>query len=296
MKKNNLSKIKLNKTQKIRLLSSLLIVSLLFNLGFFVLGGNKEKSENPKSPISTDDSLKTTESKDAVSLGYQSLYPDLYASDLTFKFNSPKQRSVYLTFDDGPSKITPQLLDTLKAAGVKATFFVLYTDSEEGKALYKRIVDEGHSIGVHSTSHNYSNIYQSVEAFLADFEMTHRQIKEVTGVDTRLFRFPGGSINSYNMSNYQEIIAEMTRRGFIYYDWSVDSKDTSKNPNSDLVVASVVNGISGKYESNVLMHDAGAKTFNVDALPKIIKIIQDSSYDLLPLDSTVKPHHFNYPT
>lgn len=291
--------IKLKKTQKIKLLGALLLVSLLFNIGFFVVGGNnKDKIDEASSPSNTQNEtdIKTPENADAISIAYQSLYPELYADDLTFNFASKENRAVYLTFDDGPSKITPQILDTLKATGAKATFFVLYTDSEEGKALYKRIVDEGHAIGVHSTSHNYSAIYESVDAFLGDFEMTHKQIQEVTGVNTRLFRFPGGSINSYNMSNYQAIIAEMTRRGFIYYDWSVDSKDTSKKPTADLVVSSVVNGISGKHESNVLMHDAGAKTFNIDALPVLIKIIQDSAYDLLPLDPTVKPHHFNYTT
>ncbi|MGL4662877.1 MAG: polysaccharide deacetylase family protein [Culicoidibacterales bacterium] len=287
---------KKKKPKVIWVLSFLLIVSLLSNIGFLIancMNGKPEKVEQVEKQTSVE--AENTASKSSELIGYQNLYPDLYAKDLTFKFAPKQQKTVYLTFDDGPSKITPQLLDILKTLGVKATFFVLYSETEEGKAMYKRIVDEGHSIGVHSTTHDYDMVYQSVDTFLTDFEKTHRKIQEETGVNTRLFRFPGGSVNSYNMSNYQEIIAEMTRRGFIYYDWNVDSRDTSLNPTSNVVVSSVINGVSGKTNANVLMHDAGAKVFNIDALPKIVKALQADGYDILPLDSTVKPHHFNYP-
>lgn len=290
MKRSDVYKSKFDKTKKIWVLSFLLIVSLLSNIGLFIVTRHKEEVEIEK-PISEE--IITVTSK-AAPIPYQNLYPNLHADDLTFKFVAKQKKTVYLTFDDGPSKITPHLLDILKRSGVKATFFVLYSETEEGKAMYKRIVDEGHSIGIHSTTHDYEAIYQSVETFLADFEKTHRQIKAVTGVNTRLFRFPGGSVNAYNMSNYQEITAEMIRRGFIYYDWNVDSRDTSRNPNSDIVVSAVTHGVSGKTEANVLMHDAGAKSFNIDALPKIIKALQVSGYDMLPLDATIQPQHFNY--
>lgn len=285
--------------KKIGVLSFVLIVSLVINLIFFIVSIPKDRLEEAEHMEKNDKPISevalNVESKSGLSLPYQNLYPDLYAKDLTFKFVPKKQKTVYLTFDDGPSRITPQLLDTLKTLGVKATFFVLYAETEEMGVIYKRIVDEGHSIGVHSTTHDYNTIYQSVDTFLADFEKTHRKIQEVTGVSTRLFRFPGGSINVYNMSNYKEIIAEMIRRGFIYYDWNVDSGDTSRNPHSSSVVSAVINGVDGKTEANVLMHDAGAKAFNIDALPKIIKALQTRGYDILPLDVTVKPHHFSYP-
>lgn len=301
--RKNKNKTSRKKTIWIKVLSFLLMLSLLSNIGFLIINGMNGKSEPGVNQAENPKEVEKTISKEtgntpvasATSAAYQSLYPDLYAKDLTFQFEPKKPKAVYLTFDDGPSKITPQLLDILKTAGVKATFFVLYADTEEGIAMYKRIISEGHSIGVHSTTHDYNAIYQSVDAFLTDFEKTHRKIQEVTGVNTRLFRFPGGSINAYNMSNYQAIIAEMTRRGFIYHDWNVDSRDTSLKPNSNDVVASVINGVTGKNDANVLMHDAGAKDFNIDALPKIIKALQADGYNILALDSTVKPYHFNYP-
>lgn len=287
--------IKLNKTQKIRLLSCLLIISVLANIGMIVTGNSSGDNKNNNEEIKLQEgTTRNPENETEISIEYQNLYPELYAEDTSFNFKVPEYRTVYLTFDDGPSKITNQILDVLKEKGVKATFFVMYTESEEGKATYKRIVEEGHAIGVHTSSHDYNGIYQSVEAFLADFEKTHSQIKAVTGYDTRLFRFPGGSINAYNMSNYQQIIAEMTRRGYIFYDWTVDSRDTSKNPNKDIVLSSVVNGIAGKHESVVLMHDAAAKTYTLEALPEMIQIIKDSSYYIQPLSPSVKPPHFNY--
>ena len=101
--------------------------------------------------------------------------------------------------------------------------------SERGQEILRRIAEEGHTIGIHTDSHQYRSIYASVEAYLEDFEKVFRKVYEITGVKPEIFRFPGGSVNGYNGAIYQELIAEMMRRGFSYYDWNVSSADATGN-------------------------------------------------------------------
>ncbi|QHI72007.1 polysaccharide deacetylase family protein [Aminipila terrae] len=176
------------------------------------------------------------------SFDYQKLYPNLTIdNDFVYKEDLPK--SVYLTFDDGPSSLTPQILDILKEQGVQATFFINYSDSMESQALYKRMMDEGHTIGVHSTCHQYTTIYQSADAFLDDFAQTALMLEQVTGKKPELLRFPGGSINSYDRAVYQQIIAEMLRRGYTYYDWNVSADDATSTVTRDEIYNNVINGV-----------------------------------------------------
>ena len=162
--------------------------------------------------------------------GYQELYPDFYAPQ-TYSANSAPNKTAYLTFDDGPSGNTDIILQTLQEENVKATFFVVGTDNADNLARMRRIVQEGHTIGMHSYSHSYKKIYASVEAFLKDMYQVFNLIKDTTGVTPTCFRFPGGSINSYNKAVYKDIKAEMIRRGFVPYDWNVSSGDASTTKN-----------------------------------------------------------------
>lgn len=227
------------------------------------------------------------------SLDYQNQYPGLYV-DRKSSFDADIKNSVYLTFDDGPSALTPKILDELKKQDVKATFFVVYDDSPEAANLLKQIAEAGHTIGVHSTSHIYPLIYSSVDAFLKDFEKTSAWIESVTGIKPNLFRFPGGSINAYNYSTYEPIIAEMIRRGYVYYDWNVSSGDASGSYTSRTVVEGVVNGVKGKDKAIVLMHDKEGKKATLQALPMVIDQLKSSGYTLLPLNHDVKPVIFGY--
>jgi hypothetical protein len=107
-----------------------------------------------------------------------------------------RPKVAYLTFDDGPSKLTPMILDILKAKNVKATFFVIGKDDFQSNQLLIRMVREGHSIGVHSWSHKYQVIYQSEQSFMDDFNRLKDHIYQVTGVQPRICRFPGGLNNT----------------------------------------------------------------------------------------------------
>ena len=128
---------------------------------------------------------------------YRELYPDFYAPQ-DFCATERVENTVYLTFDDGPSARTDEILKTLAEKDVKATFFVVGQNDEANLQRMRDIVEQGHTIGMHTYSHDYEKIYASVEAYLEDMYQIFCQIKETTGVTPTVFRFPGGSINGYN--------------------------------------------------------------------------------------------------
>ena len=129
---------------------------------------------------------------------YQLLYPELYADIPDNIVYNDDMDYVYLTFDDGPSKYTRSILDYLEKYDIKGTFFVVPDGSEESNQRMRMIVEEGHTIGIHTATHEYNKIYESVEAYLEDFKIAYDRVYEATGVKCTLFRFPGGSINDYN--------------------------------------------------------------------------------------------------
>lgn len=201
--------------------------------------------------------------------------------------------TAYLTFDDGPSENTAQILDILKSYDVKATFFVTGNESEEAKELYKRIVDEGHTLGMHSYSHQYSEIYNSVESFANDEKKLRDLLYESTGVIPNLYRFPGGSSNLVSNIEMTEFIKYLNSQNITYFDWNVASGDaTSQNVDVDTLVNNVLNDVS-KYETSViLMHDATEKITSVEALSRIIESLQELGIEMRPLDQNVR--HIQY--
>ena len=225
---------------------------------------------------------------------YMDKYPDFYAPQ-PLSATKVETGAVYLTFDDGPSVNTEQLLNVLAENDVKATFFVVKKTDSASEARLKAIAEAGHTIAMHSASHNYNKIYASVDAFLADLYECFTWIKETTGVTPTMFRFPGGSINSYNHSTYQEITAEMIRRGFVPYDWNVSSGDATKNTvETDAIISNTLSGCSTTKYSVVLMHDGYYKTTTIEALPTVIAALKEQGRFFLPLDPEVKPTLFQY--
>lgn len=221
--------------------------------------------------------------------GYQALYPDFYAPQ-TYSATSSPDNTAYLTFDDGPSGNTDIILQTLQEENVKATFFVVGTDNADNLARMRRIVQEGHTIGMHSYSHSYKKIYASVEAFLKDMYQVFNLIKDTTGVTPTCFRFPGGSINSFNKAVYKDIKAEMIRRGFVPYDWNVSSGDASTTKYTpEQLTGYVLNGIGSKSRIIVLMHDSSSKENTAQAVRQIIIGIREKGFIFAPLDYQTKP-------
>ncbi len=181
----------------------------------------------------------------------------------------PGGKVIYLTFDDGPSQHTERLLAILEKYNAKATFFVCKTGYI---SLLPKIAEGGHSIGVHSVTHRYSQIYASKEAYFKDLYQMQDIIYDYTGIRTTLIRFPGGSSNTVSANYCKGIMTELVKsvkdQGFQYFDWSVTSGDAGGTTSTEKVYQNVINGCSGKRRPVVLQHDI--KGFSVDAVEKII--------------------------
>lgn len=223
-------------------------------------------------------------------ISYQTAYPDLYVEAPTEYHKT--EYTCYLTFDDGPSQVTAENLDLLLEKNVKATFFVTGANSEKNPELLNRMAAEGHTIGVHSYSHDYKKIYISVDAFLEDFYKMWKTVYDITGVKPTVFRFAGGSVNAYNDGIYQEIVAEMLRRGFTYYDWNVSSQDAASGISKAKVLSNVLEGVSSHTQPIVLMHDRADNTATASALGEMIDAIAAKGYKFAALDNSVLPPAF----
>ena len=198
--------------------------------------------------------------------------------------NKPKQNEsvIYLTFDDGPSlDITPHILDILKEENVKATFFILdYNNKKE--ELVKREAKEGHSIGLHGVSHNYKDIYGSLENGLNNFINLNNKVKESTGIDTKLIRFPGGSSNTvskFNPGIMTNLAVNLLEKGYKYYDWNVASGDSGDVKTKEAVYNNVTKGIRKNRNNIVLMHDFSGNTKTLNALRDIIRYGKNNGYN-----------------
>lgn len=200
---------------------------------------------------------------------------------------------VYLTFDDGPSSNTNRILDILDDYGVKATFFVTGKTDDESKAAMQRIVNEGHTIGMHSYSHDYSQIYSSPQAFAEDFTKIQNLIYDTTGVDCFYYRFPGGSSNRVSNTDMSEFIKYINSQGVTYFDWNVANGDaTSQAYTADDLIENVMSDVVKYKTSVVLMHDAADKEKTVESLPVLIENLQARGALILPIskDTTVIQH------
>ncbi len=201
-----------------------------------------------------------------------------------------KGKKVYLTFDDGPSANTNEILDILNSYGAKATFFVngkkesLYAD------YYQRIVDEGHTIAMHSYTHAYSEIYSSVDAFMADMVRLRDYIERLTGAVPDIYRFPGGSSNTITQIDILEFGRALAAEGIVYFDWNVSSNDASSVlKTAEEIYNSVISGVKKKDTPVVLMHDLQSKITTVEALPMILDYLLNNGYEVVALDSSVEP-------
>jgi peptidoglycan/xylan/chitin deacetylase (PgdA/CDA1 family) len=193
---------------------------------------------------------------------------------------------LYLTFDDGPSSNTNAILDILKQYDVRATFFVIGKTDEQSLQAYRRIVEEGHTLGMHSYSHSYQEIYGSEEQFAEDLTKLQEFLYEETGVWCRYYRFPGGSSNKVSTVEMQALIDYLDRQDIIYYDWNVGSGDAASGVlEAGSIVDNCLNGLAGKNSGIILMHDSAQKGVTVEALPLVIEaILATDNTVLLPID------------
>lgn len=199
--------------------------------------------------------------------------------------NKPVGGTIYLTFDDGPNEGTTNvILDVLKEEGVKATFFVT---SKGPDYLIKREYDEGHTVALHTSTHDYSYVYSSPENYFADLEAVHSRVLNITGYDSKIIRFPGGSSNTISRKYYNGIMSYLTKevqnRGYKYYDWNISSGDAGGAKTKEEVYSNVVNSLSRKRVNMVLMHDI--KSYTRDAIRDIIRYGKENGYSFSQIDN-----------
>ena len=203
----------------------------------------------------------------------------------------PEEKTIYLTFDDGPGPYTQELLDVLEQYGVRATFFVVDSDYRH---LMKNIIDGGHSIGIHSISHDYETVYADPDSYFSDLTGMQQIIYEQTGVWTTLMRFPGGGSNLISKRTCPGIMQTLTvavqNAGYQYFDWNVDSEDASAAHSVSAVFDNVIKGIQECETAMVLQHDI--HKYSVDAVEKIIQWGMENGYQFQAIrDTTPGFHH-----
>lgn len=190
-----------------------------------------------------------------------------------------EEKHAYLTFDDGPSDNTDKILDILKEKGVKATFFVVGKTDEKSKERYQRILEEGHSLGMHSYTHDYSYIYSSLDNYKEDLMKLQDYLYEVTGTRVRLYRFPGGSSNSVSKIPIQSCINYLDKKGIVYYDWNSSSEDAvSIGTSCDKLNENILKDALLYHNTVILMHDLHECTATVKGLGTLIDRLKKEGY------------------
>lgn len=189
-----------------------------------------------------------------------------------------EENVAYLTFDDGPDdKVTPQILDILKAENIKATFFVLGNMVEQNPQVLKRIFDEGHAIGNHSYNHVYSELYKSPYDFVEQFIKTDEIIKKNIGVRPLIIRAPGGAAGVFN-NDYWNMLDSC---GYVEYDWNICTEDaTASVPNASTQIKNVKKQMGNEPPRAlvILMHSKSGKEETAKALPQLIHMLRDFGY------------------
>lgn len=192
----------------------------------------------------------------------------------SFTYGETATKNIYLTFDDGPSNsVTEPVLDTLKEEGVKATFFVVSDRVHGREDILKRTAEEGHTIGVHSASHDYKKIYASDEALLKDIDTCAAAIKRVTGISPTVYRFPGGS------SLHKDKRELVKNHGYRVVEWNAVCGDEEiPNASKETLVKRALESAKGKKRVVLLLHDSASHKATANALGDIIRAFKNQGY------------------
>ena len=211
--------------------------------------------------------------------------------DLTKQLKEKKV--AYLTFDDGPSFLTKEVVEILKKENIQATFFLIGSQiMEEEEELLKRMVEDGHLLGIHTYTHKSNEIYRSADSYIEDAKKTAERIYEVTGEWPKIYRFPWGSKNCYVSSICDAIIEKMEKEGYEYFDWNVSAEDSVGTPTKASILKNIKKDFDKYDEPIILMHDSAINKATVEALPSIIEMLKEEGYSFGTLDEMSKPYHY----
>lgn len=289
-----------DKLKKFLWLYTPILVIFLIPLVFFSVKANSSQvNEEIDVPeiIQEEESVLVADNEAGVfySQEIEMLIPDEEVLDEAEEQGEPVvMKKVYLTFDDGPSIYTSTILDTLKKYDVKATFFVIGHKESFADAAYKRIVAEGHTLAMHSYSHKYSELYQSMDSFVEDTEKLRNLLFEKTGIWCKYYRFPGGSSNTVTNVPIRDLIDYLHENGIQYYDWNIASGDAVKvSLPKEEIISNCVKDLDRFNTCVILLHDTGDRKSTIDALDETIKKILDrGDCVILPItDDTIPIQH-----
>lgn len=216
-------------------------------------------------------------------------------SRTTWNFEAPATKTVYLTFDDGPSENTQKVLDVLDKYGIKATFFVTGMHPDYFNMI-KKCHDKGHTIGLHTYTHEYDQVYASVDAYWNDLNQIGDTVRQQIGYVPCFIRFPGGSSNTISANFTKGIMTTLSQQvvdaGYQYFDWDASCGDGAEHTADELVDATMADTSYGYKSIVFLMHDGTAKETTAEALPRIIEYFRSEGYEFAPIDrNTCVPHH-----
>lgn len=208
--------------------------------------------------------------------------------------NEVDEKVMYITFDDGPSQNTEEILNILDEYDIKATFFVT-GENPESYDLMNETALRGHVLAIHTFSHEYSKLYESVDSYFEDVKLVSDLISTETGIDSTILRFPGGSSNTvsrkYSSGIMSVLAKEAERRGYQYFDWNASNGDGNPNLSPDSLVSQAKREIKENNNVMMLMHDGKGNGNTVKALPQILQFIKDEGYECKVIDSTTPVFH-----
>ena len=202
------------------------------------------------------------------------------------KEDQADKKIAYLSFDDGPSEITPDILDTLKKKNAKATFFLVGNEiTAEREASVKRELEEGHSIGIHTFSHKKNELYCDETFFFQDFDQCRDRIREVTGITPTLHRFPWGSNNNYVCPIVDNLIQKLAAQNVKSFDWNVSGEDSlGTNVPKAVIYRNVAKDLERYDQPIILLHDSNTMKNTSAVLGEIIDLIVEKGYSFGTLD------------
>ncbi|MCE7700281.1 MAG: polysaccharide deacetylase [Methanobacterium paludis] len=212
------------------------------------------------------------------------------AKDGPSECDQNEKKVVYLTFDDGPSEtVTNNILDTLKRENVKATFFVIGYKLQGREDVLKRMKNEGHSIGLHTFTHDYKKIYSNDTAFMDEMNRSGRELKNIIGYSPKIIRFPSGSCGHMDES----LLNKLHSTGYRIFDWNICLSDgiDYNTPVSKLYREGTTKCINPNRVF-LLAHCSGENKNTCSALPKIIKYYKDLGYEFKTITTATPEYHF----
>lgn len=203
------------------------------------------------------------------------------------------KKVAYLTFDDGPSEVTKEILKVLKEKKVNATFFLIGNQiNDETVPILKQSIKDGNCIGIHTYCHECKVIYCNVDSYLKDFQQAYDVIKEKLGIEPKLFRFPWGSANRFLSCMEEEVITKLEAKGFTYFDWNISAEDSVGNPTSYSIMKNIRKDYKKYNKPVLLMHDSSVNKITAQMLPQIIDELKQAGYSFDTLEHMDTPYQY----